>query len=821
MALKALAASAFVLMAAAMTVRPILGEMWTTEITQLISPSPLWWNTSPAVMYIAHLAAAAGMLLGVLWLALKRRTWQFTGLEPAILLMVLAALFSVPGASDKRLAINVAIGTILPIGVAAVLVQMLGSRDAWRRALLAAIIAAAVANCCRATRQQIWEYEETWQHYLETKAEYWAKQGKSLDDPTVEIFESRIKAHQPSGYFYHPNVMASFLLLGIAAAAVASGAGHLPWRRPRGNEPGRRAPAEPRAATRGARAANRSSPADQPIPWPTICLVAMAGIILWQLIVIYWVGSVGAKAGIAAGIVAGLGVWLLRKRPWTAALLCLAMLAGLQLGLTGLAIGADSVVPGLTERGGKLRSLAFRLDYWHGAIDLFTQHPITGVGPGQFGQAYPSVKPIRAAEEVSHCHNWLLNVAAEWGVVGLIGTIAALVLPAWVLLRRRGQAHAPPRSTEAPQSSTPAMLLAWVTVSICWLIYLPGVVPAGSAVFVVETLPALPMALACAALATIPAASVAAPFLLLAGLVGFFVHSSAEMGPGVPAAAWPFWAMVALALAYCRRQDSTDDQAPSAGQTIKDGGSGRQPARGTQATGPGASSLRSTPLLRPALLLTAAGCLVVLVLTVSPLRAIWSMSLAKNAFETSRGYLAGEPLHDAAAADPLDPAPRAALSEFYRRMAAANPEQAANYLTRARAYAREAVRANPGSHTLRHDLAWTLAQYAVATGDATAAQEAVAAMRSAVDLYPNWPRGYLQLGMLLAGAGERVSDGQDLLRDAVSAFDTALSLNERWPAEDPNKFDASELAELHARRQQLLNRLKSPATSQPTSSVLP
>ena len=69
-------------------------------------------------MYISHLTAAAGLLLGVLWIVLKRRPWRFTGLEPAVLLLVLAALICVPAASDKRLAINVAIGTILPIAVA-------------------------------------------------------------------------------------------------------------------------------------------------------------------------------------------------------------------------------------------------------------------------------------------------------------------------------------------------------------------------------------------------------------------------------------------------------------------------------------------------------------------------------------------------------------------------------------------------------------------------------------------------------------------------------------------------------------------------------
>jgi tetratricopeptide (TPR) repeat protein len=783
--LKALAATAFVLMAAAMTVRPILGEMWTVQVTELISPSPLWWNTSPAVMYISHVTAAVGLLLGALWVALKRRRWRFTGLEPAVLLLVLAALICVPAASDKRLAINVAIGTVLPIAVAAVLIQMLACRDVWRRALLAAILAAAVANCWRSTRQQVWEYEETWQHYVQNKAQYWAKQGKSLDDPTIAIFESRIKANQPSGYFYHPNVMASFLLLGIAAAAAGMGTG-LSLRRSR-------VPASEDSTRTTQHSGLSTQDSGLRIPWPAVSVVALAAIILWQLIVIYWVGSVGAKAGIAFGIVAGLLVWRFGKRPWTAALLCAAMLAGLQIGLTVLAARADSIVPALAQRGGKLKSLAFRLDYWHGALEIFSQHPITGIGPGQFGQAYPSVKPIRAAEEVAHCHNWLLNVAAEWGVVGLVGTLAALVLPVWVWLRRR-QGRSPDVDGAKPaQISLEALLLAWAIVFLCWLIFLPGVVPAGSAVFQVETLPALPMALACAALAAMPAVSGLAPIFLLAGLVAFFVHGTVEMASGVAAAAWPFWATLALVLSSTRTQ------------------SGIVPE--------GALSSRQ-PLLRPAFTLAGLASLAVLILSVNPMRAIWSMSQAKNAFESPNAIYAEQPLREAAAADPLDPAPRAALAEFYRRMAAANRNQAGAYLRQAIESARAAVRVNPASHTLLHDLAWTAAQYAATTKDPAAAQEAVATMRSAVGIYPNWPRGHIQLAMLLAGAGEPPHNRPDLLREALAEIDAALRLDEQWPSEDPNKLDAKGLADLRARRDRVARILQSAPSSRPTAAPL-
>jgi tetratricopeptide (TPR) repeat protein len=817
---------AFVFLGAALTVRPILGEMETIQTTQLISPSPLWWNTSPAVMYISHVLAAVGLLLAVLWAALQPRPWRFTGLEPAVALLFLAAVFSVPAASDKRLAINVAIGTILPIAVAAVLVQVLADRPLWRRALLGALVAAAIANCWRATRQHAWENKETWEYYLQHKAEYWTRMGKSLDDPMIPILEARIKADQPSGYFYHPNVLASFLLLGIAAATA--GVAGLARRHGRGNSedgtsraPGRGAerrasgakggpaslrsalPVGPQAKGReavdGTRAPRSSS---RPFWWAAVCLLALVGAIVWQLIIIKWVGSVGARAGISLGVVAGLTVWFLRRRPRAAALICLGMLASVQISLVVLAARADALVPALAQRGGKLKSMAFRLDYWHGAMELFARHPITGVGPGQFGEAYPAVKPIRAAEEVAHAHDWLLNVTAEWGILGLLGTLAALVLPAWLMLRpppaadpgQTGLARDKIAVDDVTRPNSQALALTWAIVFVCWLVFLPGVLPAGSAVFQVETLPAVPLALVGAALASIQAAtSLVGRVALFAGLAGFFVHATVEMASGVPGAMWPFWATAALALSWA------DGPAPSG------------PA--AHAGGPA--------MRRSALVGTAAIAVMVLVLSYNPIRSIWAMSQAKNAFQSARAVHAEGPLLAAAEADGLDPAPRAALSEFYRRMAQANPDRAAAYLRQAVLYAQAAVNLDPANHTRWYDLAFTTMDLARVTKNATLAQQAVGAMRRAVQLYPNWPRGHLRLARLLAGAGEAPDVHQEFLEESRAEFDQALRLDEQWPADDPNRFDAKELADVRARRERVVEELGKAAGSQPAGEMPP
>ena len=815
--LKVLAGAAFVLLAAAMTVRPILGEMWTVEVRQLIDPSPLWWNTCPAVMYISHLVAAAGLLLGALWVVLKRQPWRFTGLEPAIALLILAAVLSVPAASDKRLAINVAIGTILPMAVAAVLVQMLAGRSTWRRALLAALIAAAVANCWRGTHQQIYEFEQTRQYYLENKVQYWARQGKSIHDPMVqpeiEIYEARLNAHQPLGYFYHPNVLASFLLLGIAVAgAAATGTGFAPHRllgrlssilKPQPLSSSESATGGLPARAAAGRSSSPPSPgirssAESPvrrIPWAIASLIALLAMIAWCLIVVCWVGSMGAKAGIVVGTLTGLIFWVLRRRPGTAGLLCLAILAVLQVSLVVLASRADTIVPPLVERGGKFKSLAFRLDYWHGAMEIFAQHPITGVGPGQFGKAYPSVKPIRAAEEVAHPHNWLLNMAAEWGIFGLLGTVTALVLPAWLLLRPRRTADhdaAAPSSGDVADDGriapdTHVLLLTWATVCLCWLILLWGIVPAGSEIFLYMTR-GLPYALVAAAIAGIPSArGPAGRVILLAGWASFVVHATVEMSSAVPGAIWPFWATVALAMAW------------------SGGAPAQEPGRPV-----GWLALR-----RPAFVLAAIGSLAVLVLSVNPLRGIWDMSQAKNTLLSARGIEAEASLRAAAEADRLDPAPQEALGMFYLRVAQANPKQAVHYLQQAVQSARVATDRDPASHTLWHDLAWTTVELARATQDSALAQQAIEAMRRSVRIYPNYPRGHLKLATLLGTASEPPDCNPVLLKEALAEYDTALRLNEGWPSDSPFKFDEKDLAGLRAGRQRTLQYLQDTPASHP------
>ncbi len=69
-------------------------------------------------------------------------------------------------------------------------------------------------------------------------------------------------------------------------------------------------------------------------------------------------------------------------------------------------------------------SLLFRGQYMVGALRIFEHHPLLGVGPGRFQDAYMIHKPSTSPEDVTSVHNLLFDLIAQLGLAGI----------AWVLV---------------------------------------------------------------------------------------------------------------------------------------------------------------------------------------------------------------------------------------------------------------------------------------------------------------------------------------------------------------------------------------------------
>jgi hypothetical protein len=83
---------------------------------------------------------------------------------------------------------------------------------------------------------------------------------------------------------------------------------------------------------------------------------------------------------------------------------------------------ADTTIPGM-------RSMVIRGQYVQGAAAIVMEHPITGVGPAGFQDAWVGVRPIGAPEEVTSPHAMIFDWIAMLGLagmawVGLVGVLA-------------------------------------------------------------------------------------------------------------------------------------------------------------------------------------------------------------------------------------------------------------------------------------------------------------------------------------------------------------------------------------------------------------
>jgi O-antigen ligase len=88
-------------------------------------------------------------------------------------------------------------------------------------------------------------------------------------------------------------------------------------------------------------------------------------------------------------------------------------------------VAAVLLTPGLRRRAESIAdptdtTARERLAMWRSGVAMLTDHPLTGVGPGQVKHAYPRyAEPEFADKRRGHLHNTPLQVAVERGLLGL------------------------------------------------------------------------------------------------------------------------------------------------------------------------------------------------------------------------------------------------------------------------------------------------------------------------------------------------------------------------------------------------------------------
>jgi O-antigen ligase len=112
------------------------------------------------------------------------------------------------------------------------------------------------------------------------------------------------------------------------------------------------------------------------------------------------------------------------------------------LGLAAALLGLLALPPARARLAGAFdprnESFQFRIQTWKGSLKAFAAKPLLGHGPGSFDAVYPAYRPqaamasqVQHSYEVTHPENWLLQMLAESGLLGL----AALAFFFWLLLK--------------------------------------------------------------------------------------------------------------------------------------------------------------------------------------------------------------------------------------------------------------------------------------------------------------------------------------------------------------------------------------------------
>jgi hypothetical protein len=401
------------------------------------------------------------------------------------------------------------------------------------------------------------------------------------------------------------------------------------------------------------------------------------------------------------------------------------------------------------------KSLAYRFQYWNGAVHTVADSPIFGTGPGNFRHHYLRHKVPESSEEIADPHNWLLDLWASGGILAVVSFFACLVL-AVAAFRKRGRddetrSEPPEPTAHAPWTADlPGPILGFLLAVIAPVAAANGNFDAWQLPLLaawVFVFPILRHGLGSARLA---------PVVLVAGALGLLIHLSGAGGIEMPAVVQIFLVLVAFAFAT-RGQPEHATAAPLVPIAI--GGVGVVLFVSLFLTG-------TLPLLNRRAAIAAGE------------QALF----VDGQFEQAEGSFL-----QAAHSDPLSPEPHDRLADaYFAKWRAIPPGGATDYFAKARVAMAEAMTQDPGNPMRYRRLGeFYLAKFE-RSRDTADAKGAADAFQRAVDIYPTDAMLRSSSAMALSDAGQPA--------EAKSQAQRALELDEinhRWGHTDRYLSDST------------------------------
>jgi len=315
------------------------------------------------------------------------------GIEIALGLFGIAAIIAGVAATDKRLAITDIAILGAPLLMALLLVQILDSSSKVKL-VLAVIAALGVVSAYQCGEQRFVSNQITIEQYEENPQSMLEPLGIDVGSFQQFMFEHRLYSRGVRGYFTTRNSAGSYAVMAFFAAV----------------------------ALFFEKLKNRKS--DRSVRMYLFGCGFAGIVILFSLVLTRSKGAIGGLVFAGTVFVALLlfGNWIRTHRKIILAVCLVFIILGVWAGvLYGLNHGR---LPG----GG---SMLVRWQYWHAAAQMAADHPLTGVGPGNFSHFYTHYKPAAALESVADPHNFPLSLLTQYGPLGLAAFLAMLFIPLW------------------------------------------------------------------------------------------------------------------------------------------------------------------------------------------------------------------------------------------------------------------------------------------------------------------------------------------------------------------------------------------------------
>lgn len=771
------------LLISVIAIRPLVAESYDSSTSSIAEALGDTSDPSPVRTLAFNLLILAS---GCLWLASRaaQRTagYRRTGLERAMPLWLIAAIISCLFAGNQRLAVNASFDWICLL-LAPILLTQLLTRPHHRTILFAALIASAAAQTYACLDQYFLSYHDTLEHYETHKAEFWARQNVPLDSEKVILFENRIHAREALGHLPHSNVTASYLMLCLVPVAGWTFASSFRLRRgANGSEHNRSAPCD------------ASAHAHHRPHW----LVPFTGFILSAVFVpaVYLTGSRGALISAAVGVLAYAGYRFAQSRP------AAARRRRVYAALLATGVLAIAALASITYVGTHFTAtLLFRSQYWRAGLAMIVDHLFTGVGRENFGRHYLAYKAIESPEEVATPHNLFIQLAADFGIVGVIAAFLTILgVVRLLILRRSRHPLQHPQPASAPIANAPGTYIAWGTALAASLVVArflltdssnPSFVYYTTTTTVLAWILGFTAAITCVHLSPSSMIPPMDRFIVLS-IVIFLIHEQINFALFVPGSAITFFAFLAIPLSVAGASSSA--RTPDVKHTIAPG-----------------LTWRSAAILASVAMIVVAGFIALpVVRACRHLRQADLVATQPQPFGVRAGLITHH-LTVAGIVDPLDPTPHERLAEW-KFAESTMSDMPMESLAAAELAAREAIGRDPHHLRPRRLLVRILRRQAELSGNVDDFQRAIATAADAVALYPADPNGYITLADVQAAASG-VTRSASLAREAIAGYERALALDEqRWSGETIRRFNERQKTELRMKITALMTAIQEPAS---------